>query len=94
VALTRDPQPPLILAPQATHELGAAIAHALGVELAPLEEREFEDGEHKVRPLTSCAGGTSISCNRCTAAPRPAPTTSSAACCSSPARCAMPGPGA
>jgi len=46
----------LIFAPQATRELGAAIARALGAELAPLEEREFEDGEHKVRPLTSVRG--------------------------------------
>ncbi len=53
MALTRGP---LVLAPQATRELGAAIAGALGVELAPLEEREFEDGEHKARPLTSVRG--------------------------------------
>jgi ribose-phosphate pyrophosphokinase len=46
----------LIFAPQATRELGAAIARALGTELAPLEEREFEDGEHKVRPLSSVRG--------------------------------------
>jgi ribose-phosphate pyrophosphokinase len=46
----------LIFAPQATRELGAAIARALGVERAPLEEREFEDGEHKARPLTSVRG--------------------------------------
>ena len=46
----------LIFAPQATRELGAAIARALGAELAPLEEREFEDGEHKVRPLSPVRG--------------------------------------
>jgi ribose-phosphate pyrophosphokinase len=46
----------LIFAPRATRELGAAIARALGAELAPLEEREFEDGEHKVRPLSSVRG--------------------------------------
>lgn len=33
-----------------------AIATALGVAPAMLEEREFEDGEHKVRPLESVHG--------------------------------------
>lgn len=46
----------LVFAPQASRALGAGIARALGVELAPLEERVFEDGEHKVRPLTSVRG--------------------------------------
>jgi ribose-phosphate pyrophosphokinase len=46
----------LIFALQATRELGAGIAEALGVELAPHEEREFEDGEHKARPLISVRG--------------------------------------
>ena len=31
--------------------LAGAVAHRLGVELAPHEERDFEDGEHKIRPL-------------------------------------------
>jgi ribose-phosphate pyrophosphokinase len=35
----------------ATLELGAAIAQALGHPLAAHEERQFEDGEHKSRPL-------------------------------------------
>jgi len=34
-------------------QLGAAIAGALGQPLAAHEEREFEDGEHKARPLES-----------------------------------------
>ena len=46
----------LIFALQATSELGAGIARALGAELAPHEEREFEDGEHKARPLLSVRG--------------------------------------
>jgi ribose-phosphate pyrophosphokinase len=46
----------LIFALQATRGLGAEIARALGAGLAPLEEREFEDGEHKARPLTSVRG--------------------------------------
>lgn len=36
-----------------THTLGQAVADAIGVELDRLEEREFEDGEHKSRPLIS-----------------------------------------
>ena len=33
--------------------LGRDVAAGLGTELAPLEEREFEDGEHKARPLAN-----------------------------------------
>jgi len=40
-----------IFALQATAQLGSDIAQALGVQLAAHEERDFEDGEHKVRPL-------------------------------------------
>lgn len=36
--------------------LGTAIAAALGRQLASHEEREFEDGEHKARPLDTVAG--------------------------------------
>jgi ribose-phosphate pyrophosphokinase len=42
-----------LFALQATAELGNSIAQALGVSLATHEERDFEDGEHKVRPLDS-----------------------------------------
>jgi ribose-phosphate pyrophosphokinase len=42
-----------LFALQATAELGNSIAQALGVSLAAHEERDFEDGEHKVRPLDS-----------------------------------------
>jgi len=35
----------------ATADLGRAVAQALGHPLAAHEERAFEDGEHKVRPL-------------------------------------------
>ncbi|HYA05419.1 MAG TPA: ribose-phosphate diphosphokinase [Xanthobacteraceae bacterium] len=37
-------------------QLGAAVAAALGQPLAAHEEREFEDGEHKARPLTTVRG--------------------------------------
>lgn len=37
-------------------DLGGAIAAALGQPLAAHEEREFEDGEHKARPLDAVNG--------------------------------------
>ncbi|NIP71843.1 MAG: ribose-phosphate pyrophosphokinase [Gammaproteobacteria bacterium] len=37
----------------ATHGLGERVARALDVPLGAHEEREFEDGEHKARPLES-----------------------------------------
>lgn len=37
-------------------ELGAAVAGCGGIALAPHEERFFEDGEHKARPLVSVRG--------------------------------------
>ena len=45
-----------LFALNATHEFGAKVAAALGAGLAPHEEREFEDGEHKARPLISVRG--------------------------------------
>lgn len=39
-----------------TEMLGEKIARSLGCHLAALEERSFEDGEHKVRPLETVAG--------------------------------------
>lgn len=47
---------PLLFALQSTRELGDRVAAALGVPLSPHEERGFEDGEHKVRPLVSVRG--------------------------------------
>ena len=45
-----------LFALQATAALGEAVAHALGTTLAAHEEREFEDAEHKVRPLEAVGG--------------------------------------
>ena len=39
-----------------TEVLGEKIARSLGCHLAALEERSFEDGEHKSRPLDTVAG--------------------------------------
>ena len=46
----------LLFALKATEALGAAVACSLGCRLASHEERSFEDGEHKVRPLDTVAG--------------------------------------
>jgi ribose-phosphate pyrophosphokinase len=52
-----DPRNPLqLFALQATAELGKAVADILGQPLALHEEREFEDGEHKTRPLDTVMG--------------------------------------
>src|SRR5687767_6202886 len=40
----------------ASKDFGEAVATHLGVPLAAHEEREFEDGEHKTRPLVSVRG--------------------------------------
>ena len=40
----------------ASRDFGNAVATALGREPDPHEEREFEDGEHKSRPLVSVRG--------------------------------------
>jgi len=40
-----------------TAAFGKAVAKALGTPLAGHEERDFEDGEHKTRPLQSVRGG-------------------------------------
>jgi ribose-phosphate pyrophosphokinase len=45
-----------LLAPASGRVFGERVAAALGVTLAALEEREFEDGEHKSRPLASVRG--------------------------------------
>ena len=46
----------LLFAPAAGRAFGERVAASLGAPLAPLEEREFEDGEHKARPLASVRG--------------------------------------
>lgn len=45
--------PSLIFAPSESGELGGRIARAAGTTLAALEERRFERGEFKLRPLVS-----------------------------------------
>jgi ribose-phosphate pyrophosphokinase len=46
----------MLFALEASREFGARVALALGVPLAAHEERSFEDGEHKSRPLVNVRG--------------------------------------
>lgn len=45
-----------VFALNASRTYGKNIASALGIELGKHEEREFEDGEHKARPLENVRG--------------------------------------
>jgi ribose-phosphate pyrophosphokinase len=45
-----------LFALQGTEALGDSIARLIGCGLAPVEERSFEDGEHKIRSLEPVAG--------------------------------------
>lgn len=47
---------PALFALAASHEFGAAVAGHLGLRLSAHEERAFEDGEHKTRPLGTVRG--------------------------------------
>lgn len=42
-----------LFALDATRTFGQEVARELGLSLSPHEERDFEDGEHKARPLVS-----------------------------------------
>jgi ribose-phosphate pyrophosphokinase len=45
-----------LFALDASRDFGAKVSQALGVALSVHEEREFEDGEHKSRPLVNVRG--------------------------------------
>jgi ribose-phosphate pyrophosphokinase len=45
-----------LFALNSTREFGASVASRLSIALAEHEEKEFEDGEHKARPLVSVRG--------------------------------------
>lgn len=49
-------RPPLLLAFESGKPFARRAAERLGVELGELEERGFEDGEHKTRPMCSVRG--------------------------------------
>ncbi|GAB3538194.1 ribose-phosphate pyrophosphokinase [Noviherbaspirillum agri] len=46
----------ILFALDSSRVFGEQVAAHLGVSLSPHEEREFEDGEHKARPLVSVRG--------------------------------------
>ncbi|WP_245410848.1 ribose-phosphate diphosphokinase [Microvirga flavescens] len=50
-------QPPLLFALKSAADFGERIARHLGQTLQSHEERDFEDGEHKTRPLIDVRGG-------------------------------------
>jgi len=54
--MTGSPGRLRLFALQGTEELGDSIARLIGCGLARLEERSFEDGEHKIRSLETVAG--------------------------------------
>jgi ribose-phosphate pyrophosphokinase len=43
----------MLFAPKASRNYGEEVARSLATVLSPLEEREFEDGEHKARTLAN-----------------------------------------
>lgn len=49
-------QPLKLFAPSESGALGTGVAAHLGIALGAHEERAFEDGEHKLRPLASVRG--------------------------------------
>lgn len=48
--------PTTLFALDASHDLGAQVAARLGLPLAPHEARDFEWGQHKLRPLIDVRG--------------------------------------
>jgi ribose-phosphate pyrophosphokinase len=54
--VTRGLEDLRLFALNATRSFGEAIARELGIHLTPHEERDFEDGEHKTRPLETVRG--------------------------------------
>lgn len=46
----------MIFAPHHSAEFASQVAQCLGCELTPSEEREFDGGEHKMRPLADVRG--------------------------------------
>lgn len=47
---------PVLFALEGSQAFGHSVASQLGISLAPHEDRTFEDGEHKSRPLESLRG--------------------------------------
>jgi ribose-phosphate pyrophosphokinase len=56
--IRRTSHAPLVFAPGESRALGRTASDKAGIELASLEEREYEGGEFKLRPLQSVRGRT------------------------------------
>lgn len=55
--MTQEQREPITLfSPTAAKPFASKVAAALSVQLSPSEEREFEGGEHKMRPLCDVTG--------------------------------------
>lgn len=62
-----------LFALRGSDHFGEAVAKALGQPLSALEEREFEDGEHKSRPLESVRGSDVYVCHSLHGGPKDSP---------------------
>lgn len=54
--MQKQPDSLTVFAINVSRDFGARVTQSLGIELGAHEEREFEDGEHKIRPLESVRG--------------------------------------
>jgi ribose-phosphate pyrophosphokinase len=54
--MPKQPDSLAVFAINVSRDFGGRVAQSLGIELGMHEEREFEDGEHKIRPLESVRG--------------------------------------
>jgi len=54
--MTNEPDSLTVFTVNASRAFGERVAQSLGLALGGHEEREFEDGEHKIRPLESVRG--------------------------------------
>ena len=51
-----DRHPLMFFGLYGSHDLAGMVARRMDMQLATHEEREFEDGEHKSRPLADVRG--------------------------------------
>ena len=56
VTMTNEPDSLAVFSVNASRAFGERVVQSLGFVLGGHEEREFEDGEHKIRPLESVRG--------------------------------------
>lgn len=54
------PHRPLLFGLEGSRDYAARLGTRLGLSLTPHEEREFEDGEHKARPLVEVDGSDAV----------------------------------